>query len=233
MEGLILLNYKSVSLRKSDIQCLDNYKYLNDLCISFYYEILTQKFSKHEKDFFLFDPSSISIILFDDNLEDLKECFNPLNLPDKNFLFIPVNDISDKYSYGGGNHWGLIFYLKSSNIYYYIDSMKSYIKNIKIICEKINYLVGNSNKPNIQEANTIKLQENTYDCGVFLLKFTEIILENIYIHNNTYNNLIKLNDYGTEVDFCCIINKSNCSQNIISIERKSIKDLVYSMIKYT
>ena len=50
----IYLSYKSCCLRKSDIKCFTDFHRLNDLSISFYYEMLTDKYSNN--DFILLDP---------------------------------------------------------------------------------------------------------------------------------------------------------------------------------
>ena len=93
MSEEIILSTKNCSVTKEDIETLSPYTYLNDLIISFYYEIIQDKYPS--KDIALLDPAvSMSIILDsnenEDDLEDLKQCiFLPLELDKKN-LYLPL-----------------------------------------------------------------------------------------------------------------------------------------------
>ncbi len=227
-EDKILLSHKSICLRKSDVSCFDDFRYLNDLSISFYYELLNEKFSKYENEFILLDPSCVSTIFFDDDLDDLKDCFGALDLDTRKYIFIPINDTIDKFAYGSGNHWALVFYCKTANTFYYMDSMKSFIKSSNEICRKINLLIGNSEKYILEEVNFEKFQQNTFDCGVFVLNFTEVILNFIFDPNKNINKcLIENNGFN----LCKIITKDNSDQNIISIKRKEMKAIVLNLIR--
>ena len=86
----IILSTDNCEIKQSDISTLSPHTYLNDLIISFYYEILQKKY--HSDLITLLDPAvSMSIILDnsgnDDNLKDLKNCiFLPLELDKKNLF---------------------------------------------------------------------------------------------------------------------------------------------------
>jgi len=232
-DDIIQLSYKSVCLRKSDISCFNNYNYLNDLSISFYYEVLSEKFSKFETEFLLLDPSCVCTIFFDDEISDLKDCFGALGFESRKFIFIPVNDTTDKYAYGSGNHWALVVYYSQAKTFYYLDSMKSYIKNTIEICRKINMLIGNNeNQPVIEVVDTPKLQLNTFDCGVFVLNFTEIILDFFYGNGNEKEIKKDSNREKTfGFKFEKIITQENSGQDTIAKKRVEVRNLVYSMIK--
>lgn len=227
----ILLSYKSICLRQSDIACFENYRYLNDLSISFYYEVLAEKFSRHELDFLLLDPSCVSTIFFDDEISDLKDCFGALNFESRKVIFIPVNDTTDKYAYGSGNHWALVVYFANSNTFYYLDSMKSYIKNTNEICRKISLLIGNGERkhPVIEEVAIAKLQQNTFDCGVFVLNFTEVLMNFLFGNGNKFDSsgdgILK------QLKIEEIIDEQNSGQKAITSKRTEIRDMVYSLMK--
>lgn len=229
----ILINYKSVCMRKSDISCFDDFRYLNDLSISFYYEILNEKFKQFGSQFILLDPSPVSTIFFDDDIDDLKDCFGALNLESREYIFIPINDTTDKYAYGSGNHWALVVYIKKRNTFYYLDSMKLFIKNTNSICIKINSLIGESTPAKIEEVKIIKLQQNTFDCGVFVLRFSEIFLENIFGFNDKEESklLNSIKNYSKEVDFSELFNENTCGHNLIYEYRKHIRTIAHSMIR--
>ena len=76
-EEEIILSTDNCEIKNSDISTLSPHTYLNDLIISFYYEILQKKYQSGL--ITLLDPAvSMSIILDnignDDNIEDIKNC---------------------------------------------------------------------------------------------------------------------------------------------------------------
>ena len=75
MSDKVVLSTKNCTVTKKDIETLSPRTYLNDLIISFYYEIIQERYPSNDITFL--DPAvSMSIILDSDNdndLEDLKE----------------------------------------------------------------------------------------------------------------------------------------------------------------
>ena len=199
----VYLSYKSICLRKFDVDCFKSNNYLNDMCISFYYELLNDKY-KNFDNYFLFDPASISTMVIYDELEDLIDMFGCLNLDQKDYLFIPINDNTDKFSFAGGDHWGLIIYQKSDDTFYYLDSMLNYITNTDTVTNKIKQILAvnskNIAKVSIDKTLKNKFQFNSFDCGMFVLSFTLAIMEFLYDDNNKglklnqdiINDIIKL-----------------------------------------
>ena len=104
-------------------------------------------------------------------------CFN-----EREIIFFPLNDNTDKYDYGAGQHWALIIYQKSNDTFFYLDSMSCYIKNSDVFASKFISIINNkisSRKeklPKIVKVLSEKLQFNSYDCGMFVLAFTESIM---------------------------------------------------------
>jgi sentrin-specific protease 8 len=179
MDNEMYLSHNNILLRRSDFDCFRDYCQINDMCISFYYDYLNKS-----NNVLLLDPVAVStIIFFEDSIEELKEYF-PLNMENKEYIFLPVNDNTNKFNYGGGSHWALIVYQKSDNCFYYIDSMLSYINNTNILCDKISKIMDRV-EGEIVKADIIKYQENTYDCGMFVLAFTQFLLN--YINNLAIN----------------------------------------------
>jgi sentrin-specific protease 8 len=177
-DNKIFLSYKSICLYKDDVECFNNYNQLNDMCISFYYAYLTYTLSLPDN-IVLMDPSAVSsIIYFDDDLSELKDYF--MDLSDKEYIFLPVNDNTDKLRAGGGSHWALLVYQKFDNKFYYFDSMLGYIKNTDVLAERVGLMIGVKDIEIVKPAIK-KYQQNTYDCGMFVLLFTELILK--YLKN--------------------------------------------------
>ena len=90
-EEEIILSTQNCSIKQSDIDTLKPHTYVNDLIISFYYEIIQDKYPS--KLITLLDPAvSMSIILDvnndEDNLKDIRNCiFTPLELDKKKIYF--------------------------------------------------------------------------------------------------------------------------------------------------
>ena len=106
----VLLTYKTSTIRKRELDNLQDGCWLNDQVINFYYEYLSHKFLFSRDDVLLLDPSSVAMFHFSQNLEDTVEIFGPLHLERKQTVLMPVNDNSNKYAAGGGSHWALLVY---------------------------------------------------------------------------------------------------------------------------
>ena len=218
----ILITYKSCSIKKSDIDCLSDYQYLNDLIISFYYEILNEKYTSN--DIILLDPAVSMSIIFDQDLDDINNCiFQPLEMKNKKFIFVPIND-NTKIEYKiNGSHWALNIIDVNNNTIYYLDSMLNNISNAKISVRKFQKLFGK--KFNFVYALENTYQTNSSDCGMFVLGFTETILK--YLKEKNFNsnalNNIKFDDI--------LQDSEKVKQNNMPSFRKEIKNIIYKLIK--
>ena len=218
----ILITYKSCSIKQSDIDCLSDYQYLNDLIISFYYEILNEKYISN--DIVLLDPAVSMSIIFDQDLDDINNCiFQPLGMKDKKFIFVPINDNTKIEYKTSGSHWALNIIDVNNNTIYYLDSMSSNISNAKISVRKFQKLFGK--KFNFVYALENTYQTNSSDCGMFVLGFTETILK--YLKEKNFNsnalNNIKFDDI--------LQDSEKVKQNNMPSFRKEIKNIIYKLIK--
>ena len=218
----ILITYKSCSIKQSDIDCLSDYQYLNDLIISFYYEILNEKYMSN--DIVLLDPAVSMSIIFDKDLDDINNCiFEPLGMKNKKFIFVPINDNTKIEYKTSGSHWALNIIDVNNNTIYYLDSMSSNISNAKISVRKFQKLFGK--KFNFVYALEKTYQTNSSDCGMFILGFTETILK--YLKEKNFNsnalNNIKFDDI--------LQDSEKVKQNNMPSFRKEIKNIIYKLIK--
>lgn len=223
------LIYENICLSPQDYNCFKGKNQLNDLCISFYYNYLLSTKSKtiqslDQKIVFL-DPAVVSNIYFDDSLEDLISMYSPLELENKDFIFIPINDNTDKFKSGGGTHWALMIYSKLDEKFIYIDSTNGRIGIINEIAIKIKSIMKRSSikkdegliiYPQIE-----RKQYNSYDCGVFVIEFTDKLIEyiisqyelnknEIYIEKLDYSNIFKdVHEKSTSLKRMNIINIVN------------------------
>ena len=231
MDEKVILSTNKCEITKEDISTLAPHTYLNDLIISFYYEIIEDRYPS--KDIALLDPAvSQSIILDssegnDEDLEDLKQCiFLPLELNKKKFIFAPVND-NTKIQYStSGSHWTLNVVDIDNKLIYYLDSNNGDISNAhtfhyrfeKLFGDKFEFIYGLNHQ----------YQTNSYDCGMFLLGFTEILVK--YLVNNN----MKLNEKNGKRNKCLDFifrGEEQVKQNYMETFRKNIINLIYKMAK--
>ena len=218
----ILVTYKSCSIKQSDIDTLSDYQYLNDLIISFYYEILNEKYMSN--DIVLLDPAVSMSIIFDKDLDDINNCiFEPLGMKNKKFIFVPINDNTKIEYKTSGSHWTLNIIDVNNNTIYYLDSMLGNISNAKVSVRKFEKLFGK--KFNFVYALENTYQTNSSDCGMFILGFTETILK--YLKEKNFNpdslNNIKFDDI--------LKDSEKVKQNNMQFFRKEIKNIIYKLIK--
>ena len=229
-EEEIILSTDNCEIKNSDISTLSPHTYLNDLIISFYYEILQKKY---QSDLItLLDPAvSMSIILDnsgnDDNIEDIKNCiFLPLELDKKKFIFAPIND-NKKIQYTcSGSHWTLNLVDVDNSVIYYLDSNLGDVSNAHTFHKKLEKLFGKKFEF-IYALQKDKYQNNSYDCGMFLLGFSEVLMKHIM------NNNLQIKNNGNNkkgLDF--IFEGENLvKQSYMSTFRKNIINLIYDMAK--
>ena len=226
----IILSTDNCEIKNSDISTLSPHTYLNDLIISFYYEILQKKYLSDL--ITLLDPAvSMSIILDnsgnDDNIEDIKNCiFLPLELDKKKFIFAPIND-NKKIQYTcSGSHWTLNLVDVDNNVIYYLDSNLGDVSNAHTFHKKLEKLFGKKFEF-IYALQKDKYQNNSYDCGMFLLGFSEVLMKHIM------NNNLQIKNNGNNkkgLDF--IFEGENLvKQSYMSTFRTNIINLIYDMAK--
>ena len=218
----IVLTYKSCSLKQSDINCLGDYSQLNDIIISFYYEILSEKF--HRDDVVLLDPAVSMSITIEPNLDDINQCiFTPLQMGSKKFIFAPIND-NKKIDYQtGGSHWALGLVDVGSQTIYYLDSMLSDIDNAHLMHKRLEKLF--KKKFAFRYPICQKYQSNSFDCGMFVLAFTETLLG--YLKEKGWDK-----SSFSELNFDDLFSRTTLvSESNMSAYRKEIKAIINNIIQ--
>lgn len=122
----------------------------------------------------MIEPATVLLMSCEDQ-ETVKEMMSPLNLQDKDFILLPVNDIQGKL--GSGTHWTLILYVKSEHKFIFFDSASSsssMFENIDKIKTNLLALLEREETKTIEGSCT--KQSNSYDCGVHVMKNMEEIL---------------------------------------------------------
>lgn len=217
------LSYNNVCLSSEDIATFTKNSQLNDMSISFYYEFLNNELLKGYQNYLLLDPAMVSILYFDESIEDLTDMLIPLNIKNQSYIFFPVNDNTNKYKSKGGTHWALMVYDALRNEYIYFDSLLSKIVTAETIASKYSQVLGLSSDVSLTFPESLdKRQFNTYDCGMFVLEFTESLIK--YLMSSGYNKGLTKIDYSIafdKVNETSVLNKRKEILLIISKLQKS------------
>ena len=166
------------------------------------------------------DPAVVALLNYEDDPEMI---FYGLDLKQFSFFLIPINDNSDKMNANGGSHWSLLVYLPIEDIFIYLDSMKKKSNNIENainIAGKLRGLIKEDQKKDLKESFVVNSetpqQKNGYDCGVYVLGFTEVLIEFLQKKENILNNKRM---------------KEIVQEEYIASLRVKIRELLESMIK--
>lgn len=169
--------FKSSTLRTEDVMLFREGGWLNDQCINFYYEYLSEKYG--DQCLFM-DPATVFLIQCIDDVNELKNCLGALKLHTDLYIFCPVNDNTEPDS-SKGSHWTLLIYAGPHSCLYYYDSTGCLPTN------KQNALNVGIKLSQILEQSITKLyrvglanpQSNGSDCGVYVLLLSQLIAKGI------------------------------------------------------
>jgi len=110
-------------MHRSDLETLNNRRWLNDTAIGFAYDVFSAKFSANEQNMLFVHPTTVNVIKFENDIEDLVPLITDSGIPDHDFLFFPINNSNAMFSVGG-SHWALLLYQRHNNTFYYVDSIE-------------------------------------------------------------------------------------------------------------
>ena len=158
-----------------------------------------------QPDLLFLDPSVVSYLIHqcdenDDNfLEQVSSLYQAWDVPTKSKIFVPINDQFNKSRVefsrpGGGSHWSLLLWTINNcsedlgrwdSNFYHFDSSKGYNASAAIrVSEKLmkvlhcNVSIAKTEiSANVIECKTPQ-QNNGYDCGLFLLGFSQVLSSN-------------------------------------------------------
>jgi len=199
MSDKVVLSYHDVCLYESDVILLQHGKWLNDIIIGFIYEYFEyEQFKMLTKDFGFISPELVQFIKLSNCNSDIRDQTSGLDLSSKELLFLPIND-NVSYEHAGGMHWSLLVYERHRGIFHHFDSANQMNdKHARNTAEKIfNVLTGSCGKDIIFNSHLESpQQDNSYDCGVYIICITEIICNRYkQLNSNPKSNMeILFND---------------------------------------
>lgn len=192
----IVVSYNDCILRKEDVHLLEGPYWLNDAVIGFYFEYLSQKYKYSRTSLLFISPELTQLLKLTDSHE-YRDFLDPLDAKFKHYIFFPLNDCNSRSS-AGGSHWSLIVFSKFDKTCFHFDSsngMNSYVAR-SFSRDIMNYLLDRNSGHYIEVE--CPHQENGYDCGLFVLCFSETVGEYLVqgrgdkIEDCKYDNVKKL-----------------------------------------
>ncbi|XP_061186543.1 sentrin-specific protease 8-like [Saccostrea echinata] len=208
----VVLNFHDSLLYKADVSLLDDQKWLNDKLLGFCFEYFEREKFNHSADkLSLINPDVAQCIKLLPS-DQLGEFLEPLNLPSKQYVFLPVNDNS-QCEQTGGSHWSLLVYIRSRQEFRHYDSSKhTNQEEAKRLAYKLQpYVLAPMGRMKFLEMDGPQ-QNNSYDCGVFVIATAEHLCKELC---EGYS--IPLNDIVTP--------------KTVTETRRKIKDLIYQTAK--
>ncbi|KAM9311815.1 sentrin-specific protease 8 [Gastrophryne carolinensis] len=178
----VVLSYGDCLLRSSDVILLDAPHWLNDNIIGFALEFLASTLAPSRAESVAFLSPEVSQFIKCCGSE-LKECLQPLDLPSKDLVLLPVNDNAG--SEAGGTHWSLLAYLRRSHGFLHYDSAPgTNAPHARRMAKNLSLLLDGS--PRYQEEEA-PIQHNSYDCGMYVLCIAEALCEQHFLGCNNLN----------------------------------------------
>lgn len=186
-EGFIR-NINGIDIIINDLNLLKEKRWLNDVIIDAYLQLLSNRNPK----IYPFSSFFYRCLVRNTN-HKLFEKFSEIDLFSYHFLVFPI--CLD-------NHWQMVIFKNSDKHLLLFNSLEESRKNEKYHCilgNVINFLKSyyvnkhNQNMPFLCEIKGLVVNEippqppnNTYDCGVYLLKYAEIICTYRSLTNETF-----------------------------------------------
>ncbi|XP_076448194.1 sentrin-specific protease 8-like [Babylonia areolata] len=169
----IVLNFNDSLLRKSDVDLLGGPCWINDNLIGFTFEYYEREQFNHSADrLSLLSPSMTQFIKFAAG-DDLATALGPLNLPTKEYVFLPINDNTNTNK-AGGSHWSLMVFVRNKEEFRHYDSGHSANGLVaKELMDRLQPFLHASKRGSKFVEMDCPRQTNGYDCGMYVICMAE------------------------------------------------------------
>ncbi|MEE6526432.1 hypothetical protein FKM82_027074 [Ascaphus truei] len=168
----VVLSFGDSLLRSSDVSLLDPPRWLNDNVIGFAFEFLAASLSP---------PLSERVAFLSPEVSQFTKCcrdeaaafLEPLALPCKDLILLPVNDNSGPEA--GGSHWSLLAYVRRPPGFLHYDSAPgTNAHHARLMARNLSALLEGDGGFREERAPA---QHNGYDCGMYVVCVAEALCE--------------------------------------------------------
>lgn len=172
----VAVSWRTARLTWADVDLLRPGHWLNDSVLGFWQEFLSsapppEGFGGREELLFI-DPAAACCISSETDPEDLHDMLEPLELPKRSLVLVPVSDRTDRGS-GSGSHWSLLALRAEPRQAEYYDSLGTgNLASATRIAENMSTMFPGLSTVRVCEAGK---QDNSHDCGVFVALFAEAL----------------------------------------------------------
>ena len=201
------LSLYDISIKKEDIESLKEGQWISDNIIALWFEHLKDGEYKDNQNIIFIQPS-VTQVLKQGPIDDLGMLLEPLNIWQKKYIFMAVND--NKLNKAGGQHWSLLVYTIKENIWYHFDSLNNLnLKEARFLVGRLQEYLRPGTTPRITTA-TCSQQENNFDCGAYTMIYAQKIADKLVGEYHTYMSISK-----------CLVDKK---------ETKALRNKIHSLI---
>lgn len=180
----VILSYQDSLLRRSDVALLEGPHWLNDQVIGFVFEYFAaERFKDLSRSVCFISPEVTQFIKCASCQEELALFLEPLQLATRRWVFLAVNDNSNQTA--GGSHWSLLLYHRDSGLFSHYDSQNGgNSHHARRIASKLEAFLGGKGKKGSFVEEASPRQQNSYDCGMYVICNTEALCESAEFGGN-------------------------------------------------
>uniref|UniRef100_A0A061QKN6 Nedd8-specific protease 1-like n=1 Tax=Tetraselmis sp. GSL018 TaxID=582737 RepID=A0A061QKN6_9CHLO len=200
-----VLSYQDVLLRRADVELLRESEWLNDQIIAFYLEYLSQERLQGRPGVLFLPPTVAFLICNALSPAELMPMLEPLKIPQRKVVLLPVNDNTSVERAEGGTHWSALVCCPEAAACIHFDSAAGSNRSAaQRLCRAVGPLLGlppssapssPSRGPGALPRSHLALslpgrrlagaprlvearmaqQRNSHDCGVYTIAVAEAI----------------------------------------------------------
>eukprot|EP00930_Biecheleria_cincta_P096215 TRINITY_DN88093_c0_g1_i1.p1 TRINITY_DN88093_c0_g1~~TRINITY_DN88093_c0_g1_i1.p1 ORF type:complete len:617 (-),score=79.93 TRINITY_DN88093_c0_g1_i1:285-2135(-) len=200
----ILGNSKVAKLRHQDCasamgrlaQTFEHAQWLNDASISYGFDQLIQEQENKAAlatDVLFLDPATSFWFACHEVATDLIEARSSFRMQDKLLVLCPVTDSENPNEADSGTHWSLLVCWRGSATAdwrcAYYDSLTSQLRAVKALQKAASLAERLLGRTVPVEFGSCAQQTNSYDCGVYVLMFSRIILDSVQVWQRSGHSL--------------------------------------------
>jgi len=197
----VKVNYgECATIDENDMATLNDYEWIGDNIISFYFEYLQREMFQDCPEFLFLSPPTTQFI----HLVSVEEglTLDQFDFKSKKVIFFPVNNCNDPSVAEGGSHWSLMVYHTNFGSFHHYDSMgTSNVKPAQIIAKRFHQLITAKQNSKLVFVNEkASFQKNLYDCGAYAMYNAREIARTIKsrTEDDKYEAVKQIKEVGNE-----------------------------------